>query len=231
MTALSRDWTTVRGDWTPMSNSNPPIPLKHDSPELINRLTELGKRITTAFPRRADYSKIGLTKQRQDEAVTDFRNRFEVIFQENCGIAENADVQSAYQQQLKQTLLEGLRPEISQWIRKHFVTLPTSSLSEFMDYATHAEKIVVNKKKQSKYATDVFYHDDFEESDTYSYVQDYETQRDRFGARAGSRYNMRQGTRSNGGHCDSCGHDRLCWFCGRSGHWKRDCPEQRERRA
>ena len=93
------------------------------------------------FVRRADYAKIGQTTQKEGETVTEFRTRFEQVFMANSGIPQDAVEDGSYQQQLKNVLLSGMRPEIKEWVTKHFVHLPTSTLPQFRDQVIHAEKV------------------------------------------------------------------------------------------
>jgi len=77
----------------------------------------------------------------------------------NSGIPQDAAEDGPYQQQLKNALLSGMRPEIKEWVTKHFVHLPTSTLPQFMDQVIRAEKVVQNKKKNREKKADVFVAD------------------------------------------------------------------------
>lgn len=52
-----------------------------------------------------------------------------------------------------------MRPEIKEWVIKHFVHLPTSTLPQFMDQIIHAEKVTQNKKKNREKKADAFVAD------------------------------------------------------------------------
>ena len=147
--ALTVDWAKVRGDWNGFDGQNPPRPLPQGDAELQRRVGELLERIRTSFRVRADYGKIGQTKQKPDEPFEDFRYRLETVFRQNSGLQENDDPNGPYQQQLKNASVSNCKEDIHKFIVKHCVDLPTKNTTEITTWGIHAEKMTRSKQKQT----------------------------------------------------------------------------------
>ncbi|XP_023813435.1 uncharacterized protein LOC111947772 [Oryzias latipes] len=230
MTAMKADWAKVKGNWNPMNDDDPPRPLPHNSQELIQSLTLLGQRIREAFPMRPDYGKIGQTKQKDGELVSDFRVRFEEVFKANSGLRDDDNDDGAYRQQLKQALLQAMRPEIADWIRKHYIDLPTGALQQFMNFAVHAEKVMVNKKKVRNQSVDTFWQE--ESSDVFfGRNMNRGRNRGRGQGRGRGKGNFKGSFRGRFRESSNRGSEQVddgCWICGQRDHWLRDCPERKK---
>ena len=228
MTSLGKDWARVRGDYTGRSNGGEVLPAPQAEPAVLAgdyliQWTALVRRVEAAFRRRADYGCLAGVKQKTGEDVEDFHLRFEKEFRVHSGIDFNAEERSAYQQQLKNGLLTGFRPEIGNWVRKHHVESADSTVSQTMQWARHAEKVVHEKggKKGGGGSSDVFNINDFESSNSTAFFHG--------GQRGGGR--GRDRGRGRGQRPFQSGRDRNseeCWNCGKCGHWSRDCPKKKQ---
>ncbi|XP_061880899.1 uncharacterized protein LOC133632478 [Entelurus aequoreus] len=167
MTALGPKWHQVRGNWDPMGiniRGGRGIPLEHDHDDLRNRVRDLMARVEQRFQKRANYTELGRTKQKDEETFEDYKIRLEKTFKQHSGLNENADPQGPYQQQLKNILHANSRQAIHEWVNKHYIGFPTGTLDEYINHALHAEK--VTNKKRAKVSTDTFYHEE-ENSEMY----------------------------------------------------------------
>lgn len=99
------------------------------------------------WTKTANYGKISQTHQRDNEDVEQFFGRMEDVFKMYSGLQEEQDPNTAYQQQLKQALMAGFKPSISDFIRKHNVNHSTDGVTATMNYARQAETIMKRKKK------------------------------------------------------------------------------------
>uniref|UniRef100_A0A3P8VYS4 CCHC-type domain-containing protein n=1 Tax=Cynoglossus semilaevis TaxID=244447 RepID=A0A3P8VYS4_CYNSE len=145
----------------------------------------------------------------------DLQPRFCFLPLLRLGINDDEDPKGPYQQLLKNALLQGLLPEIKNWLEKNNVGLLTQTLAEFTTWTNHAERVAKNKKKVRATA-DTFY-----ESESNEEVF-YQGERGRDVNRGRGRGVFRAGGRGvKGGRSRS--REGECWNCGKIGHWARDC--------
>ena len=231
MTAMGSDWAKVRGDWNPyqaVSNNNnaPPVALQHDTDNLRQQLTCLNLRTQNVFRQQADYTKIGQTQQKKDETVDDLRTRFEAVFKTHSGLIDNGELQGVYQQQLKNAMLHGCRPEIKEWITKHCVDLSAQTFPQFMNWVIHAEKVCQNKKSQrkEKKSVELFWQekDECSEEGEVCYFGQRGCGKMR-GRGQGQSFFRGRGGRRFVGQRRQANSDDECLQCGEKGHFARDC--------
>ncbi|XP_014893998.1 uncharacterized protein LOC106951161 [Poecilia latipinna] len=223
MSSLGKDWAKVRGNYTgKITDQNGRLgPIKYPmgaNPELSEAFKAqwdpLCERVKRNFRKKANYRHLAGIKQIAGEKVDDFRLRFEKEFKMHSGITFNEDDTSAYQQQLKNALLTGFRPEIGGWIRKHLVEIETVPVSQLTTWAIHAEKIF----EKPNQGLDVFQLDEFGGLGTSAFfngpMKGRRKSRDRGGrTRRRTKNDTPQNPRSPNG----------CWICGGTGHWARNC--------
>nr|XP_057929989.1 uncharacterized protein LOC131129998 isoform X2 [Doryrhamphus excisus] len=211
MTLLGPDWFHVKGGYTPADDDGRPF--APHSMALRLQLEPLIERVITRFRKRANYTEIGRCKQKPDESFEDYRTRLEKVFRANSGLPYNDEETGPYKQQLKNALHAGTKTEISQWVAKHYINLPSGNLEEYITHATHAEK--VTKNKQKKEAQDTFH---IGESEVY-----YQKSTNR--GRGRGQYRGRGGRGRNGGRgrLPYFGRPNVCWTCGKPGHFSREC--------
>lgn len=93
--------------------------------------------------------------------------RFEGVFKMNSGLQDDGVANGVYQQQLKNALLGGLKPEMCDWVRKHDVGLPLQSMEKFTTFAHHAESAVKRKAKLLRKLKVFWQEDDASEEEMY----------------------------------------------------------------
>ena len=69
-----------------------------------------------------------------------YRRRLEEVFQRHGGLPEDPSPDSPYQQQLKMAYLQGLRSEISQFVRNHDVNYTTDRMNQIMNYELNGKQ-------------------------------------------------------------------------------------------
>ncbi|XP_061127231.1 uncharacterized protein LOC133147255 [Syngnathus typhle] len=226
MATLTKDWASVKGNWDPFDENG--RPLEYNGLPLRNQIEQLLGRIKTKFQRRANYAEIGRTKQKEDELFEDYRHRLEKVFKANSGLEPGTEV---YNQQLKNALHTNSRPAIQNWVVKHMITFPTSTLPQFIDHAMHAEKVVNLKKgkEKGKVATIFFAdkdsHDAFYQNKTF---EPYQKKHGRGNFRGKGRGGYRHGALGygpTGQPKQPSTQPPVCWACGKEGHIAKYCPD------
>lgn len=142
---------TCRGNWTPLGVNRTKLP--YDSANLQARITALNDRITQAFTQRADFGKMGQTKQKDGDSAEDFKVRLEAVFARHSGLRDDGQENGPFQQHLKTVFATNLQLGLRDWVTKHNVDLPTQTLTQTMNWVKHAETVIVNKKEQKKKKT------------------------------------------------------------------------------
>lgn len=138
-------FASVRGDFTGIGDDREF--LRNDA--LQAALQPVYERIRTILAPRPDYTKIGETKQKENETASDFLDRLRPVFRQNSGLEYTEGPETPYQQQLKNAFLKGLLPKVRAHVDKHWVTQNTGNLPDALQYAEHAVKFQKNKAAQS----------------------------------------------------------------------------------
>ena len=86
MAALKGDSHLVKGNWNPMNGN---AILQPDTMPLVIQVTGLQDRIRAKFQKRANYTEIGRTKQKDDESLDDFIVRMTKVFKANSGLHDD----------------------------------------------------------------------------------------------------------------------------------------------
>lgn len=206
---LGLKWAEVQGDFTGY-NQNGEL-LQGGGGDVKTAVQAVCARVKTHLSPRADYGKIGETKQKENETPRDYLDRLRPVFRQNSGLDYQTDPQSAYQQQLKNAFLNGLLPKVRQMVDKQWIMQHTGTLPEACTHAEHAHKHI--KKKES--------------TQTGTFVVDGETRliafsgafRNQSGQRGRGRQRHKAGDRRN----DREDRHNKCYNCGKEGHFARDC--------
>lgn len=206
---LGLKWAEVQGDFTGY-NQNGEL-LQGGGGDVKTAVQAVCARVKTHLSPRADYGKIGETKQKENETPRDYLDRLRPVFRQNSGLDYQTDPQSAYQQQLKNAFLNGLLPKVRQMVDKQWIMQHTGTLPEASTHAEHAHKHI--KKKES--------------TQTGTFVVDGETRliafsgafRNQSGQRGRGRQRHKAGDRRN----DREDRHNKCYNCGKEGHFARDC--------
>lgn len=220
--SLGKHWGRVRGDYTGRDQHNLPLRYTDDNdlPQVYRQQwLALCDRVRTTFRKRADYAALAAIKQKPGEEVDDFKLRYEKEFKVHSGIEPDDDPDRAYQQQLKNGLLQSLTPSLSNWVRKHFVEVDTCSVPVLMQWVRHAEKVLRKKAGNGSDAKpSVFYCDNIE-SDIFFNAPPRLTFRGGRGRHRGKRFNVPR-SQPCPQQINGSGN---CWNCGEMGHFARNC--------
>ncbi|KAF4097009.1 hypothetical protein G5714_022978 [Onychostoma macrolepis] len=125
--------------------------------EYRTAVEELAESMRTAFPARADTSKIGNYCQNREENVQDYYHRLYEIFNKHSGLIEPADrgnQPETWECHLRSWFLNGLRPEIAQAVKASYIEWKNGRLSAVLAHALHAEELQTAKKERVKAKTD-----------------------------------------------------------------------------
>lgn len=182
--------------------------MPHKDATLTARITALNNQIKQTFAKKADYGKIGQTKQKDGESAEDFSVCLEAVFLKHSGIRDNGDENGTYQQHLKTVLINNLQPGLKDWVTKQNVDLPTQAVTQTMYWVKHAETVITSKKEQKKKIAGVFYQDNHDQDCEVHYEGHH------------------GGYRGRGGRQHQKRRDDICWRCGKQGHLARHCTEK-----
>lgn len=210
MCLLGPDWYLVKGAYSPTAADGTTV-LAADSADLKTPVDELIKRIKEKYKRKANYTEIGRCKQKTGETFDEYRVRMEKVFKAHSGLDYDDDETKPYKQQLKNALHSGSLPEIQGWVNRHYISMSGGTLTEYINHALHAEKVIKQKKEKKE---QVFYQD-HDESAAF-----YQKGRGRGRGRGGR---SRGRGRSMGPFPYPFPNSKGCWSCGKEGHQARDC--------
>lgn len=215
MTMLGPDWHYVRGDWNPKDGNNV---LAHNSDLLDQRVNALMQRARQRYRRRANYTEIGRTQQKEDEPFEQYKIRMEMVFKTHSGLEEDGADDGPYRQQLKNALHAGSHEPIKQWLQRHYINLQAGTLEEYVTHALHAEKVIKAKKGAKAKST---------HAETFFGEEEVYWQGKGRGGFRGRGQRGRGGFRGRGQSRGPQINPRGCWSCGQEGHLARDCPNKR----
>ena len=109
--------------------------------------------IERAFPQRMDTARISACKQKDNESVQDYYARLVDIFETHSGIEQPTqlgDAISTWEAHLRNSLLQGLRPEVAVAAKKTCIAWQDARLAEVRRHAMHAEEIIKTEQKKRK---------------------------------------------------------------------------------
>ncbi|MGL5564791.1 MAG: hypothetical protein ACRDC4_03580, partial [Plesiomonas sp.] len=184
-------------------------------------VTELANTVRRVFPARIDMSRISHCRQEPGESVQIYYERLFAAFNKHSGLTEPADRgdrPGIWESYLATSLLNGLRPELSQAVKHNYVEWAEGRVTTIMKYALHAEEEQRAKKERSRM-----------KELQLAFVQGPP----RFKAGEwGPRKGNKDGKRTDKKPCDVCGGDHIrrectkCAYCKQDGHWAKACPQR-----
>ncbi|XP_059206471.1 uncharacterized protein LOC131985417 [Centropristis striata] len=167
--------------------------------------------IKEAFPLHSDLSKVNACTQKADETPEDYVHRLQQVFDDHSGIPKPrnfpGDQMSAYESLLKQQLLNGLSTDVCLAVKDSCIGHNESSvrLADVVRHANHAYKRLQEKTEaEKKTRKDTAHRAQLQ----LLHQQTQQPQRGR-------------------GHYDP----NICFNCGGTGHWARDCPYPKANRG
>lgn len=225
MQILGLKWHLVKGNWTPTkTQAGNAIVLKHDEVKASLELADgVFAKMRTMYVKKTDYTKISQTQQTDGESVQDFRARMHKVFKENSGIAESADAQGPFIQQLKMAILNGLKEPVRAWLQKNYVGLNTATMDDFITHAIHADKVIKDKKK--KQATQIYMSE--EGTETCVIQTKSNTPPKSNAQKGGQSQNRKMGNNQK----ETDRKDGNCYICHKKGHYARDCRQNPKNRT
>ena len=75
-----------------------------------------------------------------------YLERLKIVFAANSGMQQDNANNGPYNMQLKNAFLNGMRPEISQFVRKPLIGVGTAGIQAITDHAVHADNVLREKK-------------------------------------------------------------------------------------
>ncbi|ROL43089.1 hypothetical protein DPX16_14801 [Anabarilius grahami] len=179
-------------------------------------VTGLTETVRRAFPARIDMSRVSHCRQEPGESVQVYYERLYGVFCKHSGLKEPADRgdrPTTWESYLANSLLNGLRPEISQAVKHSYIEWTEGRVSTIMKHAFHAENELREKKERPRIKE----------------LQLAAVQRpQRFSENKGGHNSDKNG-------CYLCGvGDHIvrectrCRKCKMDGHWAINCPELRK---
>lgn len=197
---FGHNWARVRGDYTGKDTNGVWLPAGND--RLSVQIAEVGEKVTTVWKKRPDHSKIEGTRQADGEDIYQFRGRLEDVFKANSGLVDDGNAEGTYQSQLKQQLLNNMRPAMADFVRKHQVGWRTATLVQLMEWAAHAQEVLQNKKMKN--------------SDTQLQAAAQAMVSSMANYQGPNRRGQEKGQKPK--------HNR-CYNCNKPGHFARECPD------
>lgn len=196
---FGHNWARVKGSYTGKDGAGAWLPAGDGNLSL--QITGVGQRVTTVWVKRPDHSKIHATRQVDGEDIHQFRGRLEDVFKANSGLVDDGSADGTYQNQLKQQLLDNMRPALADFVRKHQVGWRTATLIQLMEWAAHAQEVIANKKNKNS-----------------------DTQLQAVAQAMVSMANYQGPNRKGQEKGQKPKHNR-CYNCDKPGHFARECPD------
>eukprot|EP00064_Thunnus_orientalis_P007515 superscaffoldBa00000840_g7537 len=177
-------------------------------------ITDLCKRIEAAFPVRLDMSKISSCKQEDDESIHNYLTGLTEVHNTHSGLTPLADLNNnavtAWEAHLRKSFLNGLKPDISNMVKRICITWDSGKLSLIEAHAVHAVKILKESQKRKGEKKEKEMH-----MAALTMFQGH--------ARGCGRGRGRGGPRGGGQRKTD---PDACFHCGERGHWAKDCPKK-----
>lgn len=189
---------------------------------IIEILSNFCDTFIQAFPVKINM-KITACKQK-DENPDEYLTRLTEVFNTYSGLTcdESSNTPDVWEIHLCNCFLNGLKPDIALAVKNSCIGWNDARLSELRRHATHASDQLLHKKKKKEETTQKELH--MAAMTMYNTVRDYrQPHRERR-----QRIHSQDNNWKNNANRSARKHPNdVCYHCGQSGHWKRECPISR----
>ncbi|XP_078535032.1 uncharacterized protein LOC144821684 [Lissotriton helveticus] len=186
------------------------------SKEVMRKYEQVIQHLKEKVPaKETDWTKIDRTTQERDETVHSFYERLLQVFKTYSGI-DNIDLKDMTH--FIYRFVNGLRPEICQWIKDNKICWHTKKMDEVLRYAKYCEDEMAEKKKALK------------EKVMWAQVKLAEQQEKQLSNMVKNAENKSPGGGGGGKPRPKFSREEAmkkfpCHQCGEIGHWRNECPQ------